>query len=122
MTAFCPNWSRPLKRSRFGDGLVDGTKMGPLCHTGRVTAMEKLVDDARENGGAVLTGGARIGNSGCFYASTIVTSADDSIALMREEPFGPVAVVSPFRTIEMAWHVQTVCLSDWRPMSSPTHS
>lgn len=89
-----------FEKVKVGDGLVDGTQMGPLCHAGRVTAMEKLVDDARENGGAVLTGGKRIGNSGCFYAPTIVATPDDSIALMREEPFGPVAVVSPFRAIE----------------------
>jgi succinate-semialdehyde dehydrogenase/glutarate-semialdehyde dehydrogenase len=85
---------------KVGDGLAEGTQMGPLCHAGRVTAMEKLVTDARDNGAEVLTGGARIGNSGSFYAPTIVNTPDDSIALMRDEPFGPVAVVSPFREIE----------------------
>ena len=62
--------------------------------------MERLVADARDNGAEVLTGGTRIGNSGSFYAPTIVNTPDDSIALMRDEPFGPVAVVSPFREIE----------------------
>ncbi len=33
---------------RVGDGLNDGTQMGPLCHAGRVTATEKLVADARK--------------------------------------------------------------------------
>jgi len=85
---------------KVGDGLEDGTQMGPLCHPGRVMAMEKLVADAREGGAQVLTGGHRIGNAGSFYAPTVVDTPDDKIALMREEPFGPVAVVSPFRDVE----------------------
>ncbi len=89
-----------FEQVKVGDGLEAGTQMGPLCHAGRVTAMEKLVADARDNGAAVLTGGRRIGNSGSFYAPTVVDTPDDSIALMREEPFGPVAIVSPFREIE----------------------
>ena len=40
---------------KVGDGLTEGTQMGPLCHRGRVNAMEKLVEDARENGARVLT-------------------------------------------------------------------
>ncbi|MBU4115486.1 MAG: NAD-dependent succinate-semialdehyde dehydrogenase [Gammaproteobacteria bacterium] len=89
-----------FEKVTVGDGLADGTQMGPLCHAGRVTAMENLVEDARQNGAAVLTGGKRIGNIGSFYAPTIVDTPDDNIALMRDEPFGPVAVVSPFRDIE----------------------
>lgn len=54
----------------------------------------------RESGAEVLTGGKRIGNVGSFYARTIVHTPDDRIALMREEPFGPVAVVSLLRDIE----------------------
>lgn len=89
-----------FEKVNVGDGMLDGTQMGPLCHAGRVAAMEKLVQDARENGAEVLTGGKRIGNNGSFYAPTIVDTPDDNIALMREEPFGPVAVVSPFSDIE----------------------
>ena len=53
---------------KVGAGLAEGTQMGPLCHRGRVNAMEKLVEDARENGARVLTGGKRLGNHGNFYA------------------------------------------------------
>jgi len=85
---------------KVGAGLAEGTQMGPLCHRGRVNAMEKLVEDARENGARVLTGGKRLGNHGNFYAPTIVDTPNDDIDLMREEPFGPIAVVSSFRDIE----------------------
>lgn len=85
---------------KVGDGLHDRIDMGPLCHPGRVNAMEQLVEDARQNGAHILTGGSRIGNVGNFFAPTIVDTPDDSIALMREEPFGPIAAVSPFKSIE----------------------
>lgn len=83
-----------------GSGLDPATRMGPLCHPGRVGAMERLVDDARNGGAAVLTGGRRLGNEGFFYAPTIVETSEDKIALMREEPFGPVAIVSSFKTAD----------------------
>jgi succinate-semialdehyde dehydrogenase/glutarate-semialdehyde dehydrogenase len=83
-----------------GDGLSEDTRMGPLCHPGRVAAMETLVADASRNGANIVTGGTRIANKGYFYAPTIVETTDDSIALMREEPFGPVAVVSRFHDVD----------------------
>jgi succinate-semialdehyde dehydrogenase/glutarate-semialdehyde dehydrogenase len=83
-----------------GDGLDESTRMGPLCHPGRVTAMEELVADAMRGGANVVTGGKRIGNGGYFYAPTIVETPDDKIALMRDEPFGPVAVVSRFASVD----------------------
>jgi succinate-semialdehyde dehydrogenase/glutarate-semialdehyde dehydrogenase len=83
-----------------GDGLNPGTRMGPLCHPGRVAAMEGMLDDARAGGAHILAGGKRIGNEGYFYAPTIVETAADNIALMREEPFGPIAVLSRFSDIE----------------------
>jgi succinate-semialdehyde dehydrogenase/glutarate-semialdehyde dehydrogenase len=83
-----------------GRGLDPATRMGPLCHPGRVAAMERLVADARQNGAKVLTGGRRIGNEGYFYAPTIVETGEDKIALMNEEPFGPIAIVSSFKSVD----------------------
>jgi succinate-semialdehyde dehydrogenase/glutarate-semialdehyde dehydrogenase len=83
-----------------GDGLNEDTRMGPLCHPGRVAAMETLVADASRGGAKIVTGGTRMANKGYFYAPTIVETTDDNIALMREEPFGPVAVVSRFRDVD----------------------
>ncbi|WP_082639257.1 MULTISPECIES: NAD-dependent succinate-semialdehyde dehydrogenase [unclassified Sphingopyxis] len=87
---------------KVGDGLEADVQMGPLCHARRITEMERLVEDARAGGAAVLTGGARQGNAGYFFAPTIVDTMDDRIALMRDEPFGPIAVVSRFGDISDA--------------------
>jgi succinate-semialdehyde dehydrogenase/glutarate-semialdehyde dehydrogenase len=91
-----------FERVKVGNGLDAETQMGPLCSDGRVNAMERLVGDARDNGASILAGGARIGNVGSFFAPTIVDTPGDSIALMRDEPFGPVAVVSRFRDMDEA--------------------
>jgi succinate-semialdehyde dehydrogenase / glutarate-semialdehyde dehydrogenase len=85
-----------FEKVRVGNGLDAASGMGPLCHPGRITSMERLITDAKSGGAKVLTGGKRIGNEGYFFEPTIVETPDDKIALMREEPFGPVAIVSRF--------------------------
>jgi succinate-semialdehyde dehydrogenase/glutarate-semialdehyde dehydrogenase len=97
---FLSAFQQSFEQMKVGNGLDEGTTIGPLCHPGRVTAMETLVADASRNGGNVVTGGKRIANKGYFYAPTIVEASDDKIALMREEPFGPVAVVARFKDID----------------------
>jgi succinate-semialdehyde dehydrogenase / glutarate-semialdehyde dehydrogenase len=82
---------------RVGRGLDPDVQMGPLANARRLAAMEELVADARARGGKVLTGGARIGNRGFFFAPTVVTDIPDDSRLMAEEPFGPVAPVVSFR-------------------------
>ncbi|HYD67328.1 NAD-dependent succinate-semialdehyde dehydrogenase [Azospirillum sp.] len=85
---------------KVGNGLEDGVKMGPLLHRRRVEAMEGFVADARARGGRIVAGGERIGNTGNFFAPTVVTDLPDDAKLMVEEPFGPIAAVTPFATFD----------------------
>jgi len=85
---------------KVGNGLDDGIQMGPLCHQRRVDGMEAMVADAVGGGARIVTGGKRVANEGFFFAPTVVETRTDDIALMREEPFGPVAVVTRFGRIE----------------------
>ncbi len=89
-----------MAATTVGNGLDTGVQMGPLCHARRVTAMEGFVQDARERGADIVTGGGRIGNEGFFYAPTVVAGGSDALRLMNEEPFGPIAVVTPFSGFE----------------------
>ncbi len=54
--------------------------MGPLCHGRRVAAMEGFVQDAREQGVEIVTGGERVGNAGFFYAPTVSPPAPTNCA------------------------------------------
>jgi succinate-semialdehyde dehydrogenase/glutarate-semialdehyde dehydrogenase len=84
----------------LGDGTVKGTTMGPLANRRRVEAMERFVADARGRGGQVRAGGERRGNQGYFFEPTVVTGLPDDSLLMTDEPFGPIAPITPFRTLD----------------------
>ncbi|MGH7058332.1 MAG: aldehyde dehydrogenase family protein, partial [Acetobacteraceae bacterium] len=88
--------------AKVGDGLESGTTMGPLANTRRIAAMDSLLGDARKNGAKVHTGGNRIGNKGNFYEPTVLTDVPREARIMNDEPFGPVAIISPFRGIDDA--------------------
>ncbi|MDR3514494.1 MAG: NAD-dependent succinate-semialdehyde dehydrogenase [Azospirillaceae bacterium] len=79
-----------------GDGLTEGVTMGPLANTRRVDAMEALVADAVTKGARVETGGKRIGNTGNFFAPTVLTAVPADARILHEEPFGPVAPIMTF--------------------------
>jgi succinate-semialdehyde dehydrogenase/glutarate-semialdehyde dehydrogenase len=80
-----------------GNGLADGTVMGPLANTRRVAAIDDLVQDAIRRGAQLKTGGRRIGNFGNFYEPTVLSGVPTTARAMNEEPFGPLALVIPFR-------------------------
>ncbi|AIM03676.1 NAD-dependent succinate-semialdehyde dehydrogenase [Sinorhizobium meliloti] len=93
---FLARFTEKIASTRVGSGFEEGVQMGPLCHARRVAAMESFAQDAREQGAEIVTGGERVGNAGFFYAPTVVAGGTDELRLMKEEPFGPIAVVTPF--------------------------
>ena len=76
--------------------------MGPLAHARRIEVMDALVADARGKGAKVKTGGERIGNRGNFFAPTVLTEVSREMRVMNEEPFGPIALMTPFKTFDDA--------------------
>lgn len=87
---------------RVGDGLTSGTMMGPLANKRRLEAIDAFVSDAVKSGGEIKAGGMRIGNHGYFYEPTVIANPSTDARAMNEEPFGPVALVRPFRTFDDA--------------------
>jgi succinate-semialdehyde dehydrogenase/glutarate-semialdehyde dehydrogenase len=85
------------KAIKVGDGLDSGTTMGPLANARRITAMETFIGDAQQRGATIRTGGNRIGNKGNFFEPTVLTDVPLDARVMNEEPFGPLALISPFR-------------------------
>ncbi|HEY0181429.1 MAG TPA: NAD-dependent succinate-semialdehyde dehydrogenase [Rhodopila sp.] len=85
------------KNVKVGDGLESGTTMGPLANARRITAMETFIGDAQQKGATIRTGGNRIGNKGNFFEPTVLTDVPMEARVMNEEPFGPLAIISPFR-------------------------
>ena len=90
------------KELKVGDGLLPDTRMGPLAQARRVPAIASFVDDAQTRGASVLAGGAPIPGAGSFYAPTVIADLPDDARLMTEEPFGPVAGIVRFKTLDEA--------------------
>ncbi len=94
--------TRHAQSLKVGDGLADGTQMGPLANPRRVTAMAELMEDAVKNGAEVTAGGERIGSEGNYFQPTVLDNVPLSARIFNEEPFGPVAAVRGFEKIEDA--------------------
>jgi succinate-semialdehyde dehydrogenase/glutarate-semialdehyde dehydrogenase len=97
---FLARFTEYAKSLKVGDGLEKGVAMGPLANARRIDAMESFVNDAKDRGGKVVTGGSRRGNQGYFYEPTVITDLPDDCKLMTQEPFGPLAPVVPFKTLD----------------------
>ena len=87
---------------KVGAGDVDGTTMGPLANPRRVTAMAEFTEDAVKHGATVAAGGNRIGSEGNFWQPTILTDVPLDAKVFNDEPFGPMAAIRGFNTIEDA--------------------
>jgi succinate-semialdehyde dehydrogenase / glutarate-semialdehyde dehydrogenase len=90
------------QKLKVGDGLTDGTTMGPLANVRRITAMEKVMADAHAKGATIVSGGERIGTAGNFFAPTVVADVPLDASLFNDEPFGPIAGIRGFDTLDEA--------------------
>jgi succinate-semialdehyde dehydrogenase/glutarate-semialdehyde dehydrogenase len=99
---FVDGFAAAARAVTVGDGLAEGTVMGPLANARRVQAMEAFVQDAVQKGAELVTGGERIGNAGNFYQPTVLGRVPKTARAMNEEPFGPLALMVPFATLDDA--------------------
>jgi succinate-semialdehyde dehydrogenase / glutarate-semialdehyde dehydrogenase len=87
-------------RIKVGNGLEDGVQMGPMANARRPDAMARLIGGAVEVGARLHTGGERLGNQGYFFAPTVLSDVPLDAEIMNEEPFGPVALINPYRNAD----------------------
>lgn len=73
-------------------------QVGPLSSERRLQAAERIVSDARDLGAAVETGGRRQPGlpDGYFFEPTVLTGVTPEMAVMRDEPFSPIAPIASF--------------------------
>ena len=90
------------EKLKVGNGMEAGINMGPLANPRRMSAMQNLVADAAQQNGKLKTGGKALGTAGNFWAPTVLTELPLSARAMTEEPFGPMALINPFKTFDDA--------------------
>jgi succinate-semialdehyde dehydrogenase/glutarate-semialdehyde dehydrogenase len=87
---------------QIGNGLDEGVSMGPLANPRRLAAMDMFTKDAIKSGAKVEMGGERIGNKGNFFSPTILSNVPLNAKVFNDEPFGPIAAMRTFKTLEDA--------------------
>jgi succinate-semialdehyde dehydrogenase / glutarate-semialdehyde dehydrogenase len=87
------------------DGIAEpDADMGPMINEAGLETVREHVNDAREHGASILTGGARPDDPkyahGYFYLPTVMINVKSDMRVMREETFGPVAPIAAFETLD----------------------
>ncbi len=95
--AFAQKLKVAVENLHVGDGLSDGTTLGPLIEPSAVSKVQEHLDDALSKGGTVLTGGKPHALGGLFYEPTIVTNATKDMMVSVDETFGPFAPLFKFK-------------------------
>jgi succinate-semialdehyde dehydrogenase/glutarate-semialdehyde dehydrogenase len=100
--AFLEKFVQATQALKVGDGMDSQTQVGPLSNERRIKAIEEMVVDAKLRGARIMAGGQRISRPGLFWEPTILADVEPQSQVMHEEPFGPIAVVLPFDSIDQA--------------------
>lgn len=91
------------KQLRVGPSTQANNDMGPLTTEAQLKIVEAQVEEARQRGARIVTGGKRLEKQkGYFYLPTVITGVDQSFKCVKEESFGPVLPIMIFKTEEEA--------------------
>jgi len=94
--AFAKKLKVAVENLHVGDGLREGTTLGPLIEPAAVDKVQEHLDDALSKGGEILTGGKPHDLGGQFFEPTIVTGATKDMMVSTDETFGPFAPLFMF--------------------------
>jgi len=96
-SAFVEACAEKARKLRVGNGMDPATELGPMIHERQIRIVESHLDDARQRGARVLTGGGRLRELGpTFFSPTVLADVNHSMRIMREETFGPLLPIATF--------------------------
>lgn len=90
-------------RMKIGDPLDEATDMGPVAGPEQYSNISAHIEYAKQDGAKLLTGGVATGalaQAGYFIRPTVFADVTKEMRIFREEIFGPVLAVMPFKTLE----------------------
>ena len=97
------------RRIRVGDGMAEGTTMGPMTSAAQLEKVSKIVATGVSEGARVCTGGNSMriegAEEGYFYAPTIFSEVTPAMTVASEEIFGPVLSVLSYKTVDEAFDI-----------------
>jgi len=86
-----------FEKTKVGDPLADETEMGPLITAAHRDRVMSYIEAGKSEGATLATGGHARGGSGSYLEPTVFLDAKPSMKIAREEIFGPVVAVMPFK-------------------------
>jgi acyl-CoA reductase-like NAD-dependent aldehyde dehydrogenase len=90
------------RAAKVGDGMAEGTDLGPINNKPQFERVSELVSDALSNGATAVAGGGPLDRPGYFFAPTVLTGVSDGTRIVDEEQFGPALPVIPYRDVDDA--------------------
>ena len=100
--ALCEALRAEAAKANVGNGLDEGTELGPLQNKMQYDKVVDLIEDTKRSGATFLCGGEIPKGPGYFLPPTLVTNIDDDSRLVREEQFGPIVPILKFSDVEEA--------------------
>lgn len=97
---FAQKFTRAVQGLKTGNVLDKDVQVGPLISKKGLEKVKAHIEDAVANGAQIATGGQSI--EGLFFQPTVLTGAQPTMRIAREEVFGPVAPLFRFRTEDEA--------------------
>jgi acyl-CoA reductase-like NAD-dependent aldehyde dehydrogenase len=88
--AFVDAFVAEVKGYRIGDPLDEATYIGAITRRPQLEVLSKQVADAKKRGAKLALGGKPIRGKGNWFEPTVLVNVDHSMALMRDESFGPI--------------------------------
>lgn len=93
---FLEAFTQAVAALRVGNGLDEGTEIGPLINEAAVQKVKRHLEDAQAKGAAVHGEAVQTASVGHFMKPVVVSGATDDMLCMQEETFGPLAPVSVY--------------------------
>lgn len=87
---------------KVGSPFAADTKLGPLVSATQRERVMSYIEAGVEDGATLNYGGSRVGEKGYFVEPTVFSNVDNSMKIAREEIFGPVVSIIPFKDDEDA--------------------
>lgn len=88
------------KTRKVGDPFDPNTTQGPQVDSDQFNKILGYIDKGKSEGATCLTGGSRVGNKGYFIEPTVFGNVRDDMAIARDEIFGPVMSILPFKSVD----------------------
>jgi len=97
---FVEKSSARAKKRTVGDPFDPSTEQGPQVDEAQFEKVMGYIESGRQEGAKLMCGGDRVGNRGYFIQPTVFADVQDEMKIAREEIFGPVMSIIPFRSVD----------------------